>query len=136
MGPPPDRPVVTGLVGVYDATGTLWGELSYWIGARLGRAHCALCDITHGLVTERSDWRVARDGLPVPFEAFHLDDQPREVATGAAGRAPVVLARTSHGIHLVLTPDDLRMCHGSPARLVEALDRAVASAGLSWPPVS
>ena len=136
MGPPPDRPVVTGLVGVYDATGTLRGELTYWFGARLGRTHCALCDITHGLVTERSAWRAARDTLPVPFEAFHLDDQPPDVAACAAGRAPVVLARTSHGIHLVLTPDDLRTCHGSPARLVEAVERSVASSGLSWPPVS
>ena len=35
----------------------LVGEARYWIGARLGRAHCALCDITHGLFTERDDWR-------------------------------------------------------------------------------
>jgi hypothetical protein len=28
--------------------------LSSFIGARLGRAHCALCDITHGLVRERA----------------------------------------------------------------------------------
>jgi len=47
------------LIGVYDADGTLLGEARYWIGARLGRAHCALCDITHGLFTERADWRAA-----------------------------------------------------------------------------
>ena len=38
------------LIGVYDANGTLSGELAYWIGARLGRRHCSLCDITHGSV--------------------------------------------------------------------------------------
>ncbi len=47
------------LVGVYHADGTLLGEVSYFVGARLGRAHCSLCDITHGLVRERPEWRAA-----------------------------------------------------------------------------
>ena len=33
------------LIGVYDADGTLLGEARYWIGARLGQTHRALCDI-------------------------------------------------------------------------------------------
>ena len=35
------------LIGVYDADATLWGEVSYWVGARLGQRHCSLCDIMH-----------------------------------------------------------------------------------------
>ena len=38
----------------------LRGELTYWVGARLGRAHCALCAITHGLVRERRDWKALK----------------------------------------------------------------------------
>jgi hypothetical protein len=34
------------LVGVYNADGTLLGEVRYFVAARLGRAHCPLCDIT------------------------------------------------------------------------------------------
>ena len=67
---------VTRLIGVYDADGTVLGELSYFLRARVGRAHCALCDITHGRVRERDDWRAERDRLPVPFTTFHRDDQP------------------------------------------------------------
>lgn len=57
-------------IGVYDADGTLLGEARYWIGARLGRTHCALCEITHGLVTERADWRACRDQLDVGFRTY------------------------------------------------------------------
>lgn len=51
-------PTLQRLVGVYDADGTVLGELSYFVKARLGRAHCSLCDITHGVVL-----LVDRDGL-------------------------------------------------------------------------
>jgi hypothetical protein len=48
------------LVGVYNANSTITGELAYFIGAGLGSAHCALCDITHGLVRERPEWKACR----------------------------------------------------------------------------
>ena len=45
------------IVGVYDADGTVTGELRYWFGARVGTAHCALCDISHGTFRAKSAWR-------------------------------------------------------------------------------
>ena len=59
------------LVGVYDADGTVLGELSYFLRARIGRAHCSLCDITHGRIRERADWRACRGRLPVRFTTYH-----------------------------------------------------------------
>ncbi len=61
------QPCIVRLVGVYDADGTVRGELAYWVGARLGRRHCALCHITHGSVRQRPEWKACRAGLPVPF---------------------------------------------------------------------
>ncbi len=60
-----DVATILRLVGVYDADGSLRGELAYWVRARLGRAHCALCDITHGAVRERREWQAGRAELPV-----------------------------------------------------------------------
>ena len=120
------------LVGVYNAEGTLRGELTYWVGARLGRAHCALCVITHGAVRERSDWRQCRDGLPVPFITFHRDDQPTVVRDLLGEQIPAVVAVTGTEHVLLLGPDALESCDGSPVALVEALTTAAASAGLMW----
>ena len=120
------------LVGVYNAEGTLRGELTYWVGARLGRAHCALCVVTHGAVRERSDWRRCRDGLPVPFITFHRDDQPRVVRGLLGAQVPAVVAVTDAGHVLLLGPDTLESCDGSPEALVEAISAAAASAGLTW----
>ena len=125
-------PVIERLIGVYNAEGTLRGELAYWVGARLGRAHCALCDITHGLVRERSDWRQCRDGLPVPFETYHLDDQPDAVRQLLDGRSPAVVADTGAGLVLLLDGDEIDRCDGSPDELARGLTRAAERAGLRW----
>ena len=70
----PSADPVVSLTGVYHADGTVLGELRYWVGARLGRGHCSLCEITHGSVREKAGWRAAREQLAVPFVAVHLDE--------------------------------------------------------------
>jgi hypothetical protein len=119
-------PRLTRLIGVYDADGSILGELSYFVQARIGRAHCDLCDITHGRVRERADWRAARDRLEVPFATFHRDDQPDSVRTAVGGAAPVVVAELSDGAVVpLLGRDALARCGGSPDRLVDAVRAAL-----------
>ena len=125
-------PTIRRLVGVYDAEHTWRGELAYWIGARLGRRHCSLCDITHGLFTVKDEWIACRAGLPVAFDTYHLDDQPADVRSALGGRAPAVVAETEGGIVLLLDSAALEECGGSVTRLVTALETAVEAAGLSW----
>ena len=121
------------LVGVYDADSTLRGELAYWVGARLGRAHCALCDITHGLVRQRSEWKTCRAALPVPFDTYHRDDQPDTIRDALDGVAPAVVAETAGGVVILVGSDGLDACGGSTERLVTAIEDAVNMAGLEWP---
>ena len=119
------------LVGVYDADGTLRGEVGYWVGARLGRAHCALCDITHSTFRERSGWKTCRTNFPVPFELFHRDDQPPQMR--AAGiQSPCVLADTGSDLVLLLDRDALEACGGAIDAFTEALEVAVRRNGLAW----
>ena len=122
---------VNRLIGVYDADHTLRGEVAYWIGARLGRRHCSLCDITHGAVREKGAWKECREGLPVPFDTHHRDDQPAEVRA-AVPTAPVVVAITDDGVVPLLGPADLERCDGSVDRLVEAIEQAVERLGLTF----
>ena len=123
---------LTRLVGVYDADGTLRGELTYWVGARLGRAHCALCDITHGAFRERGDWRACRAGLPVPFATVHRDEVPPSLADFDAA-FPYVAAETGDGAVLLLDTVAIEACGADPEALVIAVETAVSARGLSWP---
>ena len=121
------------LVGVYNADGTRRGEVAYWFGARLGRAHCELCDITHGRVRQRSEWKARRASLAVPFDTYHRDEQPEELAAATNGELPVVLAETVGGYVTLLARDELSDCGGSVEQLMRAIESAVAEAGLAWP---
>lgn len=129
---PADKVSIQRLVGVYNANGTISGELAYWIGARLGRAHCSLCDITHGSVRERADWRACRGDLLVPFDTYHRNDQPEQVRVATGDRAPAVLAETANGYVVLLNADDLAACGGAPRSLVKALTVAAEAHHLDW----
>jgi len=119
------------LIGVYDADHTLRGEVSYWVGARMGRSHCALCDITHGMLRRRAEWNAYIARLDVRFETFHRDDQPDAVRAACGDRAPVVAAELGTGeIILLLDPVALDACGGSVERLADAIDAALIREGL------
>ncbi len=127
---------VTRLVGVYHADGDLRGELTYWIKARFGAAHCALCDITHGTFRRKQQWVVCEQDLGVPFTTYHLDDRPADVAAASGSRTPCVLAATADGSLVMLVgPDELERCGGDPQRLVDAIATAATAAGLGLPAV-
>ena len=118
------------LIGIYQANGTLWGELSYWVKARVGGAHCSLCDITHGSVREKPEWQTCRASLPVPMVTLHLDERDEALAAFTDGRTPCVVAETTEGFVLVVDDAELAACDGSPACLVEAVTTNAAALGL------
>jgi hypothetical protein len=126
-------PTITRLIGVYDADGTVLGELSYFMRARLGRAHCALCEITHGRVRERRDWQDQRARLPLPIELFHRDDQPEAARLAGGSSPPLVLVETIDGrCSMLLSRTDLEECAGSPRGLADAIADAITRRGLDW----
>ena len=128
-----DSSEIVSLVGVYNADGTLSGELRYWFGARLGRTHCALCEITHGSFREKEEWKLQSAALPVPFEAVHLDERSPEVAAASGAQTPCLVASISGGgFELLLGPEQLEACRAEPAALAAAITSAAESRGLRF----
>lgn len=120
---------ISEFIGVYDADSTLLGELSYWIGARFGKRHCSLCEITHGVFTERTDWKRIRQGILVPFVTFHRNDAPSDVLAVVGGEFPCVVARHAGEVAVALGAEELESLDGSPESLVSRLNQLVSSAG-------
>ena len=117
---------ISEFIGVYDADATLVGELSYWLGARFGVRHCSLCEITHGLFTERSEWKQCRETLLVPITTYHRNDASSDVLAVTHGVFPCVVARSTSHLAVVLGPQELESLDGSPEALVSRLNDLVA----------
>jgi hypothetical protein len=74
---------------------------------------CSLCILTHGMVGERQEWRSCREELGVPVTHYHRNDMPYDVASTAAGRLPIILARTGKDLIPLLDSGDIERCRGS-----------------------
>ena len=118
---------ITELIGVYDADSTLLGEISYWVGARLGTAHCSLCELTHGLFTKKSEWKQCAESLSIPFQLFHRDDAPPDVIAALVGQFPAVLQRTTEGLKVILTKDELEGFDGHTSDFAEWITEYLTS---------
>jgi len=118
------------LVGVYDADGTLLGELAYVVGHALRRRSCALCDITHGALRRRPEFDEAAAALGVPFDLLHRDDRSPALAALTDGALPCVVAEGSGTQVVLLDRTALAACGKDPAVLVAAIRSALADADL------
>ena len=129
--------LVAVLTGVYDADGSAVGELRYWIGARLGKTHCSLCEVTHSSIRERREWRDLRATLSLEFNTVHRDEQSEAVAIATCGGFPAVVAQDATGeAYLLLDAreiEEIARQNDPQDALVAAVERAAAVRGLAWP---
>ena len=118
------------LVGVYDADGTVFGELAYVVGHLLGRRSCALCEITHGSVKRRPEFDEAAATLGVPFDLLHRDERSPALATLTDGALPCVVAEGDGEQRVLVDRVALAACGKDPAALVDVIRSAATSADL------
>lgn len=131
--PQPKPTLVTGLVGVYDADGGLLGEAKYVVGHLLGRAQCALCDITHDHAWRKRTFDTFRVRLGVPFDLVHRNERSPEVEAATRDSLPSVVALTDRGTVPLLDRHALEACGGDVDRFESAVHAAVREHALLLP---
>ena len=108
--------------GIYNADGTILGEIAYVAKKLAGRGSCALCDITHGWTGRRRDFDATCTTAGIEWELLHRDEATSE-QLDAAKDLPAVIAERDGKWELVLGPRELDECNGEPAALVQRLIR-------------
>ena len=113
------------LYAIYDADGSFMGEIRYLRDKCLGKAECALCDLSHGWnPIGRSDWR-RRKGLAASLNWLHLDELPSYVTEQVAGQLPCVAADRNGEIEIVIGREALRGCEGDFSVFEHLLEQTV-----------
>ena len=100
------------LYGVYHANGGFFGKLSYAAGKIRGSHNCALCDVTHGLVFEKSSFKNCTKDIPLSLNLVHLHEQPNALQSFTKGKTPCIVLHKEEQYHLVLDKKALINCHG------------------------
>jgi hypothetical protein len=119
---------IQALVGVYNAEGSVLGEIRYLAGKLTGTAHCALCDISHGLTGERRVFKTIR--ARTALQMLHLDEQWPALQAFTAGRTPCVVAQVEDELVEVLSSAALDACGASPEAFEAALEAGLRTQAL------
>ena len=114
------------IYAIYNADGSIQGELSYLAGKVTGQRECALCDISHGLnPIGKPAWRRSQKTQP-KVEWIHRDEQPEALAQFTAGKLPMV-ALVSAGVSTTLLDREaLQSCQGDLATFERLLEERLS----------
>tara|TARA_Y100001968_G_scaffold331567_1_gene386668 strand:- start:4765 stop:5127 length:363 start_codon:yes stop_codon:yes gene_type:complete len=112
------------LIGIYNAKGSLIGELQYFWGKIRGTAHCALCDITHGKLKEKDSFKKCKEELNIPFELLHLDELNSELEK-FIDNAPCVIGKNDNGFSIIITSEELEKCQSNVESFSNLLDSKI-----------
>tara|TARA_B110000503_G_scaffold100815_1_gene150767 strand:- start:1031 stop:1396 length:366 start_codon:yes stop_codon:yes gene_type:complete len=116
--------VIDKLVGIYNANGSVIGELKYLFGKLTGQSDCALCDITHGPFRGKADFRDAQQALDIPFENLHLDELEPDLQS-FRNHAPCIVAICDSQYSLLVSSAELARCCGDANQLFEVIKAKV-----------
>lgn len=127
------NPTLQEIFVVYDADGTVAGELVYLARKWFGKGHCAACDITHGPRREKQEWKNFKQALGVPVKNIHRDEMDIELYRATRQHVfPNVVGRLSDESHvLLMDPNELDTCKGDVERFGQLLKTKLANIGIS-----
>ena len=112
--------MVDKVIGIYNARGSITGELAFLFGRFTGRTECALCDITHGTFKKKSAFSSAQQTLGVPFEILHLDELDATLCSFKES-APCVVAFRGSECSKLLSKAELALCDSDVDRFFDAI---------------
>ena len=112
------------LIGIYNAKGSIIGELQYFFGKIIGKAHCALCDITHGKLKEKPLFKECRQNLEIPFELLHLDELNNEL-NKFFNDAPCIIGVDGNQYSIVINSNELEECNSDVEKFNQLLDSKI-----------
>lgn len=92
---------------IYNASGTLGGELTYLYGKYFQDEHCELCDITHGTVSAKPEWKAWISALKCENYVLHTNEAEEMNVDYSRFELPVVLVDRGNGLEELVTKEEM-----------------------------
>jgi len=101
------------LIFIFDANSGAWDAFVDSAKKVLRINGCALCQVTHGLVTEKSEWRACQSELGAPVEYLHRDEIPPEMKELVEGQLPCIVAEANGETMILIDRETIGRCRGN-----------------------
>jgi len=113
------------LIFVYNADSGLFNTMSDIAHKMLSPAtySCNLCAITHGLLSEKQEWRAFIEQLGVAVEFLHRDEFVKQYKQTLSSY-PVILQRQGQTISTLIASKQIDECH-SIADLTQLIETTI-----------
>ena len=98
---------------IYNAEGSIIGELKYLYDKYIRDIKCSMCDITHNTLSEKKEWKKRCMVSPFKIECLHLDELPKDIENLVEGNTPCVVAKTSSTNEIIIENKELIAMKGN-----------------------
>lgn len=116
---------MTRIVGVYNADGSILGELNFAIRKVIGKSDCGLCDLTHGWNPfGKPSWRNACSASSIEIELVHRDELTSD-QNEVAGDLPAVIALLDGAWKELMSAEDISCFKGNGSGFLVEIERLV-----------
>lgn len=92
---------------IYNASGTIAGELNYLYGKYFQDEHCELCDITHGTVSAKPEWKAWISAFKCENYVLHTNEAEEMDVDYSRFELPVVLVDRGIGLEELVTKEEM-----------------------------
>ena len=110
---------------IYNAKGSVSGELAYLFKKYVYGAKCSMCEISHDSFTIKRDWKNKVSQLNINLETVHLDERPKDLEEFSKNNVPCVVGEYQDGYKLILTNEDLKNLEGNVDLFFDMLEERI-----------
>ncbi len=97
---------------IYNAEGSIIGEIKYLFNKYIKNIKCSMCDITHNSFSEKVEWEKKCRDFPFKIECLHLDELPNDIKNLVKNNTPCVVAQTKSINRIIIKNTELIKMNG------------------------
>ena len=104
--------IVKKIFCIYNAEGTLKGELKYIYDKMFKNINCSMCEITHNTFTFKKKWNKKCLDFIFEIECLHLDELSNNIKEIVNGKTPCVVVQTDSIYEILIKDNELLEING------------------------
>ena len=110
---------------IYNAEGSIKGELKYLYKKYFKDIECSMCDITHGVFKQKKKWVSKCLASKLNIKCLHLDELPNDIKDLVINKAPCVVSQINSTNKIIINNKELANMSGDVNSFFSHLDKVV-----------